>query len=125
MIRIKKIGGIELDNPLYMLESFEIKNVKAVSFNTLGGSKIVYESIRRDNANNITLDSMENGWLRLETLQKIVNLANELGLTVDLTTTDNSTVKARFRLEEKEVVKAEPLFEGSEWYKVTIKMAYA
>jgi len=125
MIRIIKIGGIELDNPLYVLESFEIKNIKAVSFNTLGGSKIVYESIRRDNANNITLDSMENGWLRLETLQKIVNLANELGLTVDLTTTDNSTVKARFRLEEKEVVKAEPLFEGSEWYKVTIKMAYA
>ena len=50
---------------------------------------------------------MENGWLRLETLQKIVNLANELGLTVDLTTTDNSTVKARFRLEEKKVIKTE------------------
>ncbi len=125
MVRIKKIGGIELDNPLYMLESFEVKNVKAVSFNTLGGSKIVYESIRRDNANNITLDSMENGWLRLETLKKIVVLANELGLTINLTTTDNSTIKARFRLEENEVIKAEMLYEGSEWYKVTIKMAYA
>ena len=124
MIRIIKIGTIELENPLYVLESFEIKNVKAVSFNTLGGSRIIYESIRRDNANDLTLDSMQNGWLKLDTVKKIANLANNIEIEVELLTTENSTTKARFRLEEKEVIKAEPLFEGSEWYKVKIKMAY-
>jgi len=124
MIRVKKIGSIVLDNPLFIVESFEVKNAKAITFNTLGGSKIVYESVRRDNANNLTLDSKESGWLKLDTVNKIATLADDLEVRVDLTTADGGLVKVRFRLEEKEVIRAEPLYEGSEWYKTTIKMAY-
>jgi len=50
-------------------------------------------------------------------------MANDLGVEVTLTTTDDTTIKARFRLEEDEVIKVEQVFEGSKWYKVVIKMA--
>jgi len=123
MVRIKNIGGIELDNSLFFLESFQVKNVQAKSFKTLDGGAVIYESIKRDNANNLTLDSKENGWLKEETISKLVAMANDLGVEVTLTTTDDTTIKARFKLEEDEVIKVEQVFEGSKWYKVVIKMA--
>ena len=123
MVRIKNIGGIELESSLFLVESFSVKNVQAVSFKTLDGGAVIYESIKRDSANNITLDSRENGWVDENTISKLVSMANDLGVEVTLTTTDDTTIKARFRLEEDEVIKTEQIYEGSKWYKVVIKMA--
>jgi hypothetical protein len=47
MKRVKKIGTIKFDHNLFWLESFDVKNVKGISFNTLDGGSIVYESIKR------------------------------------------------------------------------------
>jgi len=123
MLRIKKIGNIELENVLLVIETFNIKNVKAVSFNTLDGNKIVYESIKRENANNITLDSKEGGWIKEDTLNKIILLGNNLGIETTLTTLEGAEIRARFKLEDSETIKAEAIFESSKWYKVVIKMA--
>jgi len=123
MTRIKNIGGIELESSLFLIESFAVKNVQAVKFETLDGGAVIFESIKRDSANNITLDSRENGWLKEDTISKLVSIANDLGIEVTLTTADDATLKARFRLEESEVIKAEQIYEGSKWYKVVIKMA--
>ncbi len=124
MIKIIKIGDIKLDNPLFFKESYEAKNVYAKKFLTLGGNSVIFESIKRNNANNITLDSLESGWISEETLKKIAILANDLGVEVELTTADNKTIKARFRNEEENVIYYEPLYDGSKWYKVKIKLAY-
>ena len=123
MKRVKKIGSIKLDNHLFWLESFDLKNVKGVAFNTLDGGKIVYESIKRDIANNITLDSQEYGWQLEETIEKIVLLADELDVTTTITFIDDTEIKVRFRIEESDVIKVEQKYEGSKWYSVTIKMA--
>ena len=123
MIKISKIGDITLENNLFLLESFEVRNVKAVGFNTLDGGKVIYESIKRDNANNITLDSKESGWINENTLKNIITIANDLGVTVALTTKDGATINARFRLEEADAISAEQIYEGSRWYKVVLKMA--
>ena len=123
MKRVIKIGGIELDNPLFWVESFDIKNVKGVSFNTLSGGKIIYESIKRNSAMNLTLESRDTGWIKEETLKNIITLADYLGVEIDVTFSDNTTAKARFRLEER-AIEYEPLFDGSKWYKVTIRMAF-
>ena len=123
MKRVIKIGSIKLDNPLFWVESFEVRNVKAVSFNTLSGSKIIYESIKRKSVNNLTLESRDTGWIKEDTLEQIITLADYLGVEVDVTFADNTTSKARFRLEER-AIEYEPLFDGSKWYKVTIRMAF-
>jgi hypothetical protein len=123
MKRVVKIGGISLDNPLFWVESFEIKNVKAVSFETLGGGKIVYESVKRGSANNLTLESRDTGWIKEETLENLINLIDYLGVEVDVEFSDGGIKKARFRLEEK-AIEYEPLYDGSKWYKVTIRMAF-
>jgi len=123
MKRVKKIGDIELDNHLFWLESFDLKNVKGISFNTLDGGKIVYESIKRGSANNITLDSKDYGWQLEETIEKIMLLADELDVTTSITFTDNTEIKVRFGIEESDVIKVEQKYEGCKWYSVTIKMA--
>ena len=123
MKRVIKIGGVSLDNPLFWVESFDIKNVKGVSFDTLSGGKIIYESIKRNSAINLTLESRDTGWIKEETLKNIITLADYLGVEVDVTFSDNTTAKARFRLEEK-AIEYEPLYDGSKWYKVTIRMAF-
>ena len=86
MTRIKNIGGIELESSLFLIESFAVKNVQAVKFETLDGGAVIFESIKRDSANNITLDSRENGWLKEDTISKLVSIANDLGIEVTLTT---------------------------------------
>ena len=123
MKRVIKIGGVSLDNPLFWVESFDIKNVKGVSFNTLSGCKIIYESIKRNSAMNLTLESRDTGWIKEETLKNIITLADYLGVEIDVTFSDNTTAKARFRLEEK-AIEYEPLYDGSKCYKVTIRKAF-
>ena len=123
MNRAVKIGGMSLDYPLVWVESFEVKSVKGVSFNTLSGGKIIYESINRNSAMNLTFESRDTGWIKEETLYELLNIANNLGVEVDVTFSDNTTAKARFRLEEK-AIEYDPLFDGSKWYKVTIRMAF-
>ena len=123
MIKISKIGNIELDNNLFLLETFSIKNVKAEKFNTLDGGSIIFESTKRNNANDVTLDSKESGWLKESTLNEILTIANGLGVTVTLYAKDGATMEARFRIEENDAITAEQVYEGSEWYKVVLKMA--
>jgi hypothetical protein len=123
MKRVIKIANIKLDNPLFWVESFEVRSVKALSFNTLSGGKIVYESIKRNNATNLTLESRDTGWIKEETLYELLKIANNLGVEIDVTFADNTTSKARFRLEER-AIEYEPLFDGSKWYKVTVRMAF-
>jgi hypothetical protein len=122
MKRVKKIGSIKLDHNLFWLESFDVKNVKGVSFNTLDGGSIVYESIKRGSANNITLDSKDYGWQLEETIEKILLMADDIDVTTKITFTDDTELDVRFKVEENEVIKVEPKYEGSKWYNVTIKM---
>jgi hypothetical protein len=123
MKRVKKIGNIELNNHLFWLETFELKNVKGTTFNTLAGGRVVFEAQKRDTATNITLDSKDYGWQLEDTIEKIMLLADDLDITTTITFTDDTEIDVRFRVEENEVIKAEQKYEGSKWYSVTIKMA--
>ena len=123
MKRVKKIGDIELNNHLFWLETFELKNVKGTGFNTLAGGRVVFETQKRDTAINITLDSKDYGWQLEDTIKKIMLLADDLNVTTTITFTDDTEIEARFRVEENEVIKAEPKYEGSKWYSVIIKLA--
>jgi hypothetical protein len=123
MKRVKKIGNIKLDNHLFWAETFELKNVKGTTFNTLAGGRVVFETQKRNTSTNITLDSKDYGWQLEDTIKKIMLLADDLDVTTTITFTDDTEIEARFRVEENEVIKVEPKYEGSKWYNVTIKMA--
>ena len=115
------LGGIKFDYPLFIKEEFNVKSVKAKAFNTLNGGIIIYETPKRNNANYITLESKTSGWVSRETLQKIVALLDDLGVETDLKLIDESIVKVRPAL-EKEVIKAEDIYENSGWYRVEIAL---
>ncbi len=122
-MRAISLGGITFDNPLFIKEEFDVKNVKGKAFNTLNGGVIVYETVKRNNANYITLLSKTSGWISKDTLNNIVTLLDDLDVEVDLVFEDNSSVKVRPALEKGEVIMAENLInENSGWYSVTIKL---
>ena len=125
MVRVVKIGDIDLDNPLFIKESFAIKNVQAVASRTVGGGTIVYESQKQTNANYLTLASFETGWQREETIEAIRTLADDLGVITTITTQSGDLLAVRFAHEKAEVIKAEPLYDGSRWYRVEISMCEA
>ena len=115
------LGGIKFDYPLFVKEEFNIKNVKGKSFETLGGGLIIYESVKRNNADYITLISKQSGWISRETLVKLDTLLDDLAVEVDLLFDDNSSVKVRPALEKGEVIKVSDLInENSGWYSVEI-----
>ena len=123
MLKVKKIGDIELDYPLFIKEEFIPKNVKAVSFNTLGGSRIVYESVKRLSANYITLISKDSGWVKEETLKKILTLADDVGVETTVTFTDDTSVDVRFAYENGDVIKTEDaVHENGGWFTVEISL---
>jgi len=123
MRKVIKIGSINLDYPLFIKEEFLQKNVRAVAFDTIGGSKIVYESIKRNSANYITLISKDSGWQKEATINNILNLADDLDVETTLTFSDNTTLKVRFAYELGEVIKTEDVInENGNWFKVEIKM---
>ena len=123
MRKVIKIGSINLDYPLFIKEEFLQKNVRAVAFDTLAGSKIIYESIKRNSANYITLISKESGWQKEATINNILNLADDLDVETTITFKDDTTLKVRFAYELGEVIKTEDVInENGNWFKVEIKM---
>jgi len=123
MRKVTKIGSINLDYPLFIKEEFMQKNVKAVAFDTLAGSKIIYESIKRNSANYITLISKESGWQKEATINNILTLADDIEVETTITFKDDTTLKVRFAYELGEVIKTEDVInENGNWFKVEIKM---
>jgi len=123
MTKIVKIGDILLDYPLFIKEEFKQKNVRAIAFDTIGGNKVVYESIKRNSANYITLISKDSGWLREETIKDILLLADDIEVETTITKDDGGIVKVRFAYEIEEIIKVEDVVnENGGWFKVEIAL---
>ena len=122
MKKVVSIENIKLDNPLFIKESFPINNVRASVFRTLGGGVVVYESVKRENDNYITLQSSDTGWIKEETLESIRAIADNVGVRTYIVLEDGTSINVRFAYEKGEVIQAEPIFDGSPWHKVEIKL---
>ena len=121
MTKIKKIANIELTYPLFIKEEFASRNVKAKTFETIGGGVVVYERVKRDNSNYITLISKDSGWVGKSTLKEILTLGDGLGVEITIQDTDNVITNVRFAHELGDFLKAEDiLHENGEWFKVEI-----
>lgn len=117
------LGGITFDNPLFIREEFNLKNVKGKAFNTLNGGLVVYETPKRNNADYYTLISKESGWISKETLQSIISILNGLNVETDLVFDNTLNIKVRPAFEKGEVIVAESLVnENSGFYNVTINL---
>lgn len=123
MTKIKDINGIKFDYPLFIKEEFNLKTIKGKAFNTLNGGKIVYETVKRNSGNYITLISKDSGWIREETLNKVLILLDDLGVETYITTTDDIQIKVRPAVEVGEVIKTSDVInENSGWFKVEIAL---
>lgn len=123
MTKIKKISGIELDYPLFIKEEYSTTGVQAKTFQTIGGGIIVYERVKRENSNYLTLISKDSGWVSKDKLREILYLGNSLGVQVNLLTLDGGIIQARFAHENGDFLKTEDVIhENGKWFKVEIAL---
>ncbi len=123
MTKIKDINGIKFDYPLFIKEEFYLKTVKGKALNTLNGGKIVFETIKRNSGDYITLISKDSGWIKEETLKNILILLDDVGVETYITTIEDTQIKVRPAVEIGEVIKASDVInENSGWFKVEIAL---
>ena len=120
-MRVVKIADIELEYPLWVKEEFSNKRAKAVSFRTLSGGILVYESTKRDNSNYITLESRKGGWIKKDTIKNILDIVDDVGVVLPLTFDTGEVINVRPALEKGDIIQVEDIItDGSSWKKVTI-----
>jgi len=125
MQKVKKIGDIDLDYPLFIKEEFYIKQAKAIINNTLSGGKVVFESVKRDSGNYVTLISKDSGWLKESTIKDILDLLDDIEVetTITLNDDDETEIKVRPALEKGNIVKTSDVVnENGGWFKVEINL---
>ena len=121
MTRVESLGGVVFEYPLFIKDDFSLRSVRGSAFDTLGGSKVVFEGVKRASAVYVTLISKESGWVREDTLNKIVALLDDVDVEVELVTTTGASFKVRPAVELGEVVKAsDAVHEDGGWLKVEI-----
>ena len=123
MKRVTKIADIELENSLFIQESLQTRNVKSVSSPTISGGVIVSEHIIRANAQNLTLVSLDSGWVSKTVVEAIRNLSDDLGVDTTIVV-DGEEIGVRFRHEVSNgALEFIELYEGSSYCKGTLYLA--
>jgi len=97
---IKKIGTIDLTNPIWWLEYNQTPNIQSEVSATITGGVIVWEQSYESTAKNISLSSKDNGWQTIAVKDSLKDLvSNSIGTTTTITTTDDEEIQVRFRHE--------------------------
>ena len=124
MTRIKMIGNILLDFDLFIKEEFNTNsNVQGKAFTTLSGGILVYETVKRNNSNYITLISKDSGWLLEDTVKNILLLLDDLGVVTTITDKSGIITPVRPAVEKGSIVNVtDAVNEDGKWLKVTIRL---
>ena len=124
MIRIMKIGNIELNYGLFIQEELNTtNNVQGKAFKTLSGGIIVYEKMKRGNAQYITLISKDSGWQKEETVENILSLLDNIDVQTTITDKLGIITQVRPAVEKGTIVNVSDVInEDGKWLKVTIRL---
>lgn len=123
MTRIVKVGGIILDYPLFIKEEFDTKYVQGKAFDTLSGGKVIYETVKRNNANYITLISKDSGWQKEDTVQNLLVMLDSLDVLTTITDKNGIITNVRPAVEKGNIITTEDVInEAGAWLKVTINL---
>jgi len=97
---IKKIGTIDLDNPVWWTNYNNTPKIQSAVESTINGGVIVWEQSYQTNSENVTLSSKDSGWQSIDTKDLIKALVvGSLGTTTTITDTDDNVINVRFRHE--------------------------
>lgn len=128
-MKLLKINDIVLDEPLFFNTEFQSTEFQSATQTALNGDEIVF--INKAKARNLSVSSKDTAWISKKTLDALISLANisaknEIFLSVgeskaDLGTPKEKKLTARFDYSSG-AVSAEPLFTGSDLFKISIAL---
>lgn len=127
-MKLSIIGGITLDNEMWIDEVNNSSGVTAEVVENLDGGVIVFEQYKRTSKQNVTAKSSDSsGWQSKITLDALLALANgSIGQTISVTDSDTNTFDVRFRHEQSGgAVQFNRLVDAklTDWYIGTIYLA--
>lgn len=123
MKRVVSVGGIDVAKELFLLDDFCDNENKSTILERIDGSPVCF--ISNNNFKRADLSTKEHGWIHKDTLEALINLANEKkGEIIEIVFHDASQINAIFDYSEGWAIKGEPLFLGSEYFSVEIRMIY-
>lgn len=118
-MRLIEVGGVRLDEPLFLADAFSAKKNTARSDFSIDGSEIIFESEAK--FNNLFFTHKDTAWQGLECLNSLILLANSsLGVVLNIKT-DLGELKARFDYTQS-AVSAQPLHIGSDKFLVEVNL---
>ena len=118
-IRAKSLGGVTFDYPLHIFELDNPENILTEQMISATGEHIVWN--KEILTPYITLNSKEEGWVHQLNKDSLFCMYSLLETTFTLTYTDDTTETVRIAHEKD--FNFDPLYEGSEWYSVTLSLA--
>jgi len=123
MRKVTKIGDIDLDYPLFVKEEFNNKYSQGSAYNTLGGGLVIFERVKRASGEYRTLISKDSGWISEDTLNKLLNILDDIEVEITITYDNNDTEKVRPALEKGQIIKhTDAVNENGGWFKVEINL---
>ena len=125
MKKVIRIENIVLNYGMWWTERDRANQVVAETERTIDGTLLVFEQLNRVSAQNITLESRDDGWQTEAKKDAIINLSNSsIGADVEIEFSDGTTRMCRFAYEVSDgSVQFEPLYDGSEWFKGKVYLA--
>jgi len=117
MKRVKSLGSVIFNtNTLFIQEEFTNNNLLAEARVSAAGTRVEYVAL--NNSPDITIQSLENGWIDEVQRQAITAMFLSIDSTFLLKYNDDSTDTIRFKHDAPPIFTQ--LFEGAEMYTATI-----
>ena len=116
---VTKIDGIVLDHSLYISSEFDIDNFIGERSITIDGSSVMFVQAKGAMTKEVQLYSGNNGW-QIETTKDLIE--QNVGTTQITLTFSDATTGVYYYDHASIPVTFKPLYDGSEWYNVTINL---
>ena len=118
-IKLLKVGKIELDEPLFLQNEYASDKASGTVLKTIDGNEIVF--LQENKARELVFDANSIAWNSENVLKALIELSNTSDESECELITTHGSVRARFDYANQPVVSGEPLFEGSEYFFITLK----
>ena len=119
MKRVISIDGITLDYKLFISSEFDADNYIGSKQIAIDGSSIVYVQPKGSMTKEVSIYSKDNGWVSEAKKDLLMSSVDEAVKTVEF---DDASSGTYYYDHTKTPMTFDALYEGAEWYSVTINL---
>jgi 4-hydroxyphenylpyruvate dioxygenase-like putative hemolysin len=117
--RVTTIDGIILDYKLFISSEFDADDYIGSRTIAVDGSSIMFIQAKGSMSKEIEIYSKDNGWVSEAKKELLMSSVDDLAIIVEF---DDLSSATYYYDHTKTPMRFDPLYEGSEWYSITINL---